>query len=197
MGYIYFDGYNDSKMRGGVQQFMLGAISPNIHYLESLRIQEIFKNLAEKIKTSEEYSFEEFGVFLEQILANTSPDIGELWIFADNGVDFIHYAPETEMNPDLFSGFLTALQQFTVELSKHKLKNFQTGNSQYSIYREPDDLFYIVAKVSPFISEITLKNILKELHDEFWNRFQSQVEEFYGDISTFRSFKERLKEYIK
>ena len=36
MGYLYFDSTFNAKIRGGSQLFMLGVISPNIHYLASL-----------------------------------------------------------------------------------------------------------------------------------------------------------------
>ena len=59
-GYIYFDGINNKKYRGGVQSFMLGLISPKIHYLASLRIKEIFGKMAGLIKANEKYDIEQY-----------------------------------------------------------------------------------------------------------------------------------------
>ena len=43
------------------------------------------------------------------------------------GLKWLPMLPETDMNPDLFSGFLSAIQDFTIELSKNELKMFQAG----------------------------------------------------------------------
>ena len=43
------------------------------------------------------------------------------------GLKWLAILPETDMNPDLFSGFLSAIQDFTIELSKNELKMFQAG----------------------------------------------------------------------
>ena len=197
MGYLYFDSTFNAKMRGGSQLFMLGVISPNIHYLASLRIQEILKDIAEKIKTSQDYQFEEYSKTLEQILAIEDPQFREIWIFGQNGIEMVSYAPETDMNPDLFSGFLSAIQDFTIELSKNELKMFQAGNSQYYIYREADYPFYIVAKINPIATELNLKKIMKNLFYEFWNQYSEELEKFIGNTTPFKKFKKNLKKYIK
>ena len=91
MGYLYFDSTFNAKMRGGSQLFMLGVISPNIHYLACLRIQEILKDIAEKMKTSQDYQFEEYSKTLEQILAIEDPQFREIWIFGQNGIEMVSY----------------------------------------------------------------------------------------------------------
>jgi CheY-like chemotaxis protein len=51
-GYLYFDSMKDKSLRSGVQSFMLGLIAPKIHYLASLRLKEIFRKIAENIKSN-------------------------------------------------------------------------------------------------------------------------------------------------
>ncbi|MFX0100121.1 MAG: response regulator [Candidatus Hodarchaeota archaeon] len=57
-GYLYFDSIQDVKIRGGKSLFLIGVLSPKIHYLATKRIHELFDNLSKKIKTNEEYELE-------------------------------------------------------------------------------------------------------------------------------------------
>lgn len=52
--YIYFDSINGAKVRGGVLQFMLALVAPQIDYLTSLRIKEDFEEISLKIKMKED-----------------------------------------------------------------------------------------------------------------------------------------------
>ncbi len=113
------------------------------------------------------------------------------------GLKWLAILPETDMNPDLFSGFLSAIQDFTIELSKNELKMFQAGNSQYYVYREADYPFYIVAKINPIATELNLKKIMKNLFYEFWNQYSEELEKFIGNTTPFKKFKKNLKKYIK
>jgi CheY-like chemotaxis protein len=48
--YIYFDRLDDKQARGGVRIFMLGFITSVISYLQSLRIRNLFEEIAQKIQ---------------------------------------------------------------------------------------------------------------------------------------------------
>ena len=65
-GYLFFDAFEDSKVRGGEQLFMIGVISPSIKYLNSLRLKNTMSEIALKIKNHEEYKLEPY---LEQVLS--------------------------------------------------------------------------------------------------------------------------------
>ncbi|MHA2052154.1 MAG: response regulator [Candidatus Hodarchaeales archaeon] len=59
-GYIYFDTYIDDQVRGGNRQFMVAIIAPKINYLESLRLEEISKEVANIIKKKINWNIEEY-----------------------------------------------------------------------------------------------------------------------------------------
>jgi hypothetical protein len=112
-------------------------------------------------------------------------------------VELISYAPDTDLNPDLFSGFLSAIQDFTVEMSKKELLMFQVAESQYYIYRQREYPFYIVAKISRYFGELALKKILQEIHDKFWNEYSENLTDFQGNTTPFKNFRKTLIKYIK
>ena len=57
-GYIYFDTFEDTQVRGGERQFMLSLLAPKINYLESLRIKDLFTKIAAEIKKGNTWSEE-------------------------------------------------------------------------------------------------------------------------------------------
>jgi len=48
--YIYFDSIKDSSVRGGQRLFMIAIISSNISYFESLKLNDILKEISSNIK---------------------------------------------------------------------------------------------------------------------------------------------------
>ncbi len=67
-GYIYFDAIDDDEVRGGKRQFMLVALAPRINYLESLRIEEEFTELARNIRNGIEWKIEPYWKRMVEIL---------------------------------------------------------------------------------------------------------------------------------
>jgi hypothetical protein len=57
-GYVYFDSVVDPNARGRQRPFMLGVIAPEINYFESLRVKEVFKMVASKIKHDADWSIQ-------------------------------------------------------------------------------------------------------------------------------------------
>lgn len=58
-GFIYFDAYEDEKMRGGKQLYMIGIISPDIHYLATMRLKEEVAKISEDIREKKEINMKE------------------------------------------------------------------------------------------------------------------------------------------
>ena len=67
-GYLYFDTINDTKVRGGKRQFMLGYLAAKINYLESIRIKEILEDLANKIKDNDDWITKYYWKRITEIL---------------------------------------------------------------------------------------------------------------------------------
>ncbi len=71
-GFIYFDSYPDSSIRGGEQQYMLGVIAPKINYFESLKIGERFKHISSHIKLKEDWDFKSHWEEIANLLSTPS-----------------------------------------------------------------------------------------------------------------------------
>lgn len=68
-GYLYFDSIHDSRVRGGQRQFMLATLAPYINYFESLRIEEVLKSIAKKLKTGTHWNIRNYCEKIYDILA--------------------------------------------------------------------------------------------------------------------------------
>jgi len=67
-GFTYFDAIDDELARGLQRPFMIGVIAPRINYFESLKIKEIFNELALTIKKSKDWDPEKYWNKISKIL---------------------------------------------------------------------------------------------------------------------------------
>ena len=116
--------------------YSMGIIAPNIHYLAYLRIQEIIISFMQSFEPEISIDLSEIGERVKLLLSYNDEKIQEVWIFYESGIELVNYAPETELSPELFSGFITAMQAFVKEICKEEFKMFRFGESQYLIYRD-------------------------------------------------------------
>ena len=68
-GYIYFDSFDDSEVRGGKRQFMITFIAPRINYLESLRIKEIVEEFAIEVRNRKDYTIKKSWQKISKMLS--------------------------------------------------------------------------------------------------------------------------------
>ena len=57
-GFLFFDSYEDSDVRGGKRLFMFGLINKEISYFDSLIIEKVFRNLSKKFKNNRSIDLE-------------------------------------------------------------------------------------------------------------------------------------------
>lgn len=74
-GFIFFDTIDNDKVRGGKRVFMLVSIAPKINYLESLRIKEIFEDIATQLKEGRDWHLEKYWNQISDILATPPLDL--------------------------------------------------------------------------------------------------------------------------
>jgi len=67
-GYIFFNAIEDRAARGHEKPFMVGVIAPQINYLDSLRIKQIFSELTVKIKSKEPWEIKPYWERISEIL---------------------------------------------------------------------------------------------------------------------------------
>lgn len=67
-GYLYFDAIYDPTTRGKQRPFMLGVVSPQINYLESLKIRDILQELTPKLKKGDDWDIKEYWERVSTVL---------------------------------------------------------------------------------------------------------------------------------
>ena len=117
----------------------------------------------------------------------------DFWIFTNSGLELFSYAPEVKFDPTLLGGFLTAMQSFTMELSKTELQSLVIGGSIYSFYNEPENEFYLLGRTKPHIPPHTTETALQKLYQVFAREFAADLANFSGNTTPFNRFAEILK----
>jgi len=98
------------------------------------------------------------------------------------------------MDVDLLGGFLTAIQQFGMELSKKQVKEIILGDERYSIYKEENQLFFIVGRSSIKAQAQDIEKTLEKIYTKFYKEYSKELDNFLGDVLIFKSFKDKLFE---
>ncbi len=121
-------------------------------------------------------------------------DVKEVWFFmTSSGIRLYSYAPETEVDQDLLGGFLTALRNFSSELSERQLDAMVIGDDRYMIYQEEDHDFFILGRSGIKSTENTVRGILSILYTRFWREFSNDIKSFQGKLDPFLRFTEVIK----
>ena len=68
-GFIFFDSMQDEEMRGGEKRYMLGLVAPKINYFDSLKINEKFIEISQKIKQNTAWNVKKHWEDLSSILS--------------------------------------------------------------------------------------------------------------------------------
>ena len=175
--------------------------------LESLETLQMIINIYERSNDAEKSKYIDFYTNQYQHIEtrihkikrtktgafNLLKEVKEFWIFTLDGKQLYSQAPETNYNPELFGGFLSALQNFSLELASKNLNSITIGLDQYVIFREQHP-FYVLGRSSYKTSLYNIEKILKIIHDEFWKNYHMFLEDPNGDIGKFSQFFENFKE---
>ncbi|MHA2060065.1 MAG: response regulator [Candidatus Ranarchaeia archaeon] len=70
--YLYIDTVEEGSEQNGAQQIMLAVLAPKISYFESLKIREIFKSLALRMKQGEDFHLKEFWEKIANLLSDSA-----------------------------------------------------------------------------------------------------------------------------
>lgn len=116
-------------------------------------------------------------------------EVKEIWVFCiSEGIEFYNYAPFSEVDHDLLGGFLTAMQQFSLEISQNLLNSMIIGDDRYTFYQEEGYDFFILGRSAAKSSEEIVNKILSIIYTRFWKEFAEQIKNFGGNVTYFRRF---------
>ena len=141
---------------------------------------EELKNASNKLKEIEQHKPKTFRPLGE---------IREIWIFHSTaGVELYNYAFESQIDHDLLGGFLTALRQFSMEVSQKQLEDMVIGNDCFMIYQEEGYSFYLLGRADAKVSKEIMSNILSKVYNRFWKEYSPHIINFVGNVKYFRGF---------
>lgn len=120
-------------------------------------------------------------------------DVREIWIFMDMGTQIFSHSPETTVDPQLFGGFLSALSNFSKELTSNYLNAMTIGTDRYVFYREEDKPIFILSRGNITTSMDFIEKILTKIYNEFWNQYSAFLVDFDDVISRFSNFEDILE----
>ncbi|TXT57270.1 MAG: hypothetical protein BAJALOKI1v1_1820001 [Promethearchaeota archaeon] len=124
---------------------------------------------------------EQLDTFLrEHAKQNILKLVKDFWIFTIEGEEIFSHAPESKSDPQLLSGFLTALRNFSFEMAAEQLSAIKLGLDQYIIHGQESIPYIIVGRASVYDSEISIRNSLKSIFDLFEKEYGQKIigEEF-------------------
>ncbi|QEE15505.1 hypothetical protein DSAG12_01331 [Promethearchaeum syntrophicum] len=119
------------------------------------------------------------------------PRIQEIWIIAKNG---LHIASskikidkkEIEIDEDMFSGFIAAINVFTFEIGLNKCRVLETKSSKlcFSHYSDLDLTF--VAKSTKNIDNSEILSYLEIIKSKIVQKYKKIIKNWEGSVSDFK-----------
>jgi hypothetical protein len=118
--------------------------------------------------------------------------VNAFWIISTDGLEYFSYSPQMAVDPNLFAGFISALQAISQELSRTQMESFVIGEDRYVFYHESERKLYILGKAHIYQSEQVVLRILKYLYQSFYQQFAKAIDRFLGDVTPFKQFEKTL-----
>ena len=119
----------------------------------------------------------------------------DIWVFTASGIEIYEYTPNEDFDPTLFGGFLAALQSFSQEIRKDRMKSFVIGEERFLFYTTDKQSFYMVGRGSVKDSEKYMLEVLQILYNEFNQQFSQFLNPFMGNTSPFHAFDTYLQNF--
>ncbi|MHA1148071.1 MAG: tetratricopeptide repeat protein [Promethearchaeota archaeon] len=119
--------------------------------------------------------------------------VQEVWIFSNESFCWFSYSPQTHVNPELVSGFLSAMQNFGSELNLKEIKVIKIGANVFVYYRNEKLPFFIVGRTSMKSQIAIVKQILQYISSIFWEKYKTVLQDLENDPTLVAGFSEILE----
>jgi len=114
------------------------------------------------------------------------PVVDEFYIIAQSGLCLYSKSRQAEIDQTLFSGFLTALNTMSQELTKEGISSLVFHNSRYTISKVEEILF--IARTDTKTKDAVVRKELVEMQKTFLKFFSPSdiIKNWNGDTSLFK-----------
>jgi hypothetical protein len=123
--------------------------------------------------------------------------ISEIWIINQNGTPLFNRSSDTKVDPSLFGGFLSAIQEF-IRISFHgtKLDTLSLGTIKLFFLPVENYNIFIVVRCDKKVNDKDMKKNIEKIRDIFISKFQSILEKPLMNVEEFQSFNEDLNNLL-
>jgi len=124
-------------------------------------------------------------------------ELDEVWILYESGACLFNYAIDTKMDPVLFAGFFTAINQFGQEYAKNSIDDITMGGNLLMTQTLPEYRVSMVGRTTDIKNRKSLKKTLSEISTIFKSHFSpGDIESWDGDLGKFKGFLEFITGYF-
>ncbi len=127
----------------------------------------------------------------------------ELWIIDTGGICFFHrwinketilesIEKKIQIKDQLFSGLLSGILTFTSKVISDKIEKIQMSEGKFLFFTSKNLIFIVRAKIKSSDNKLIKK--IKLLEDLFLKKFEKKLDNFNGEVSSFKIFEEDLDE---
>ena len=126
-------------------------------------------------------------------------DIDEFWVINEGGLCLYNISVENEPNldPGLFGGFVTAIDQFGENLSNDRIQKLNLGKNLIVFKKNlKNNLLFVGLTVKS--GEKKLRKVLYEIESKFLDKYSDElILNWDGDLSVFEDFYEEIKRLFR
>ena len=132
--------------------------------------------------------------------------IQEIIILNDKGVPIFFHNFSGSSNKDgdyhVIASYFDQICRFTKYGFKESLTTLKMNKSVFYFYTDPKSHFHLIIKCDSKVDNKKLKkksidNIAVKIFDNFFIKFKSELMNFNGNVSPFKSFSKDINEMIK
>lgn len=130
----------------------------------------------------------------------------ELWIINSDGLCFFHKSvgednkqeevkKKIQIEEQLFSGLLSGILSFTSEVTSDSIEKIEMKEGKFLFFTKKNLIFIIKSKLNT--SDNKIKKKIDQLKELFIEKFEKELDEFDGNISSFQIFEKDLDDTFK
>ena len=131
--------------------------------------------------------------------------IKEFWIINTSGICLFHRSVDSNVykidtknitiDTELFSGLLTAILNMYSELSSTEIQKLEGEGGKFLFFRKQNLIYIVRSQLND--DDKKIKKKIEIIQNLFIEKYDKQLEEFDGDITSFSLFETDLNEIFK
>lgn len=102
---------------------------------------------------------------------------------------------DSDIDPDLISGFLVAINSFGQEISNRSIQSIKFEDYQIAV--EVSEFYYLALAYRDGMPAKTTKKLLSDIGDKFDEQFCTHLECFSGNVDVFAEFDDPLEKIVQ